>query len=219
VNRKYLLHAIILFIAIGNITQYFWAKTEFDIILPFTCFDALGLGALLCWISLYKPNYLKGIYKGLIVVIAALFIPFIIKLTIGSPSDLPGIIFSLIPAFVISYVLFNEGRKEAYKFSFILENRLLIFLGKLCYGLYLYHNILPHYLSLVFNKIHLNSYLPQLLADYYDYFFFITNFLLLIFISWLSWKYIEQPIVGLKKYFEPRFNKDVRFEKRQSYAA
>lgn len=217
--KKYLPYIFSLFILTGLLTQYFWAKTEFDITMPFTCFDALGLGALLSWVTLFQPQHLgKVVWATGSLVACSLAYFFGTKFIYGAFPYAPEIFFAALAGLVISYVVYIENR-EKKQFVFLLNNRFLIFIGKLCYGIYVYHNILPHYLLKVFDRLHVYNYLPSFLAKHFDVFFYIVNFGLLIFISWLSWIYIEKPILGLRKYFTGEKPKNIPFKPLQEGAA
>jgi peptidoglycan/LPS O-acetylase OafA/YrhL len=186
-SRKWMPYFIAIFILTGLAFQEFWTKSEFDIILPFACFDSLGIGALLSWVIKFKVQYLKQIILGLCVLVGGCLLYFFInKLAYGAFPLAPEIFFSAIAALVISYV----------------NNQVFIFLGKLCYGLYLYHNILPHYLMKLVDKTHLIDKLPSFFQRNFDNWFYAANFIILLSVSWLSWKFIEKPILGLRKRFE-----------------
>ena len=210
--KKYLPHIFSAFILIGLTTQYFWAKTEFDVIMPFTCFDALGLGALLTWVVQYQQQHLyKLVWTTGGLVLACLLYFFGMRLISGSFPYAPEIFFAALAGLVISYVVYVESQNKQ-KFFFILNNRFLIFIGKLCYGIYIYHNILPHYLLKTINKFGIYDVLPAFITRHFDVFFYLANFGLLILISWLSWKYIEKPILGLRKYFTTEKPKSLPFK-------
>jgi peptidoglycan/LPS O-acetylase OafA/YrhL len=217
--KKYLPYIFSLFILTGLLTQYFWARTEYDITLPFTCFDALGLGALLSWITMFQQQHLKkAVWATGLLVAGCLAYFFGGKAITGIFPYAPEIFFAAIAGLVISYVVYVENLNKQ-QFFFILNNRFLIFIGKLCYGIYVYHNILPHYLMKIMDKFQLYSYLPSWVLKYFDIFFYSVNFILLIFVSWLSWKYIEKPILGLKKYFQKESPKNIPFKTVQKSAA
>jgi peptidoglycan/LPS O-acetylase OafA/YrhL len=71
----------------------------------------------------------------------------------------------------------------------ILHNRPLRFIGKISYGMYLYHNFIPYNynLQIDFLSESLSMYFVQLL-----------RFLELIFVSLISWYFVEQPILKMK---------------------
>ena len=217
--KKYLPYIFSLFIITGLLTQHFWAQTEFDIIMPFTCFDALGLGALLSWVTMFRQQHLnKIVWATGLSVFGCLAYFFGAKLINGTFPYAPEIFFAAIAGLVISYVVHIENQNK-HQFLFILNNRFLIFMGKLCYGIYVYHNILPHYLMKIVNKFQLHDSLPAFITRYFDIFFYAINFSLLIFVSWLSWRFIEKPILGLKKYFVGDTSKNIPFKAVQKSAA
>ncbi len=87
----------------------------------------------------------------------------------------------------------------------ILRNPITVYLGKISYGLYVYHNFMP-WLVRCFRGIE-SAYpipIPPLLKDFGSNTLATLSlqFLLLIGISSLSWYYFERPLNKLKVYFE-----------------
>ncbi len=198
INRKYLIHTIICFIVVGIISQYLLWQSEFNTILTFACFDSLGLGALLAWINMYKPGWLPKTYTILCIAAPIVFITVIAEIITRNWYFLPlrtGT--SIFALWVITYVVYRYQTNKSKRF-FILDNKILIFVGTISYGIYLYHRIIPFFSPPVFNYI--NNYLP-LNNPIRISFLVIENLFLIIFVSWLSWKFIEKPILNLKKYF------------------
>ena len=72
-----------------------------------------------------------------------------------------------------------------------LENSILNFLGKISYGIYMYHPLVIH---LAFSLL-----LRSKIANHYLYYFLI--FSLSILISWLSYEFLESKFIRLKKKF------------------
>jgi peptidoglycan/LPS O-acetylase OafA/YrhL len=84
----------------------------------------------------------------------------------------------------------------------LLENKVVIYLGSISYGIYLYHNLIYNYYHLNENTIwaflannfsYLNSLNYELIVLK-----FLLNFILLVGIASFSWFYIEKPINRLK---------------------
>lgn len=201
INKKYLLHAIVGFIIIGIVSQSFITDMEFGYLPTYTCFDSFGIGALISWITIFRPQHIKKMYTIFRVLAIASLIIFIIvfinnnTIFIATQRTLR----SLMAAWVITYVIY-KGETDQLKFSFLFNNSILIFIGKISYGIYLYHLFLPWDLQILDNYI--NKYLPESAIMYIDYIHFAENLTLLILISWLSYTYMEKPITGLKKYFD-----------------
>ncbi len=202
-NKKYLLHIISAFILIGLVCQLITSNYYMSSILTFNCFDAFGLGALLSWIVTYHKSKLKSVYHSLTVLSIPLFLLFIIGAIQHKWTILPlRTITSLFTVWVVSHVLLNR-ESESPKFRWVLNNRVLIFLGKISYGLYLYHNLIPTMLNKQLINIYLNPMLPDILfKKYWTYLFLLENTLLLVCIAWVSYVFIEKPFLRLKNKFD-----------------
>lgn len=202
-NKKYLLHIITIFILIGVLSQYLMSGIKMSSLLTFTCFDAFGLGAFLAWMTTYAKEKLTKFYLIISVIASIATLFFILDAIEQKWTILPlRTIVSFITIWVITYIIIHRETKSL-KFKFILNNKILIFLGKISYGLYLYHNIIPGTLnSKIINK-YLNPLLPDLLyKKYWGQLFLLENVILLITISWLSFTLLEKRFLNLKKYFD-----------------
>ncbi len=209
-NRKYFPYIIAGFILIGVSSQYALAEVKLSTILTFTCFDAFGLGALLAWVLVYAEGKLKMLFRWLTVLgvlSVLLFCLCLIKDTWYVPLRT---LASLITLWLINYILlYRETNSMAFKL--VLNNRLLIFLGKISYGLYLYHNIIPQTLNLKIINPYLNPLLPDFLyKKHWELLFFFENAILVVCVSWLSFVFIEKKFLNLKKYFELEHEKNSR---------
>lgn len=201
-KKKNLLYIIVIFILIGVFGQMLTANIGMKSLLTFNCFDAFGLGALFSYFYTTQKDKLEEFYKvvaGLAII--SLFL-FLYGLFQHKSIFLPQRTFiSIITLFVITYIVrFDESISIIFKY--ILNNRVLIFLGKISYGIYLYHNFIPTLLNSKLINIYINPLLPDLLyKQYWGYLFLFENIVLLILISWLSFILIEKRFLNLKKYF------------------
>ena len=202
-NKKYFLQIISIFIFIGVLSQYLMSGVNMSSVLTFTCFDAFGLGAILAWIITYAMEKLKKFYLIISIISAISFCFFILGAIQHKWTLIPlRTIVSLITLWVITYIIINRDT-NSLKFKFIFNNRVLIFLGKISYGLYLYHNIIPSTLNSKIINIYINPLLPDLLyKKYWGQLYLLENIIILITISWLSFIFIEKRFLNLKKYFE-----------------
>jgi peptidoglycan/LPS O-acetylase OafA/YrhL len=202
INKKYLLHVITGFILIGVISQFLMSNIKMSEILTFCCFDAFGLGALLAWQVSYRPQKIKKFYAitSIVAVIAlALFITGIIQKQ-WNYVPLKTII-SVIALWIITYIVSNSA-SNTIRLKFFWNSSILIFLGRISYGIYLYHNIIPHMLNLNIINKYVNPLLPDFLyKTYWPQLYFVENVILLILIAWLSYTFIEKRFLNLKKYF------------------
>ena len=198
--RKYLPVAIGLFILTGFTSQLF-IKDHFDYLTTYSCLDAFGLGALLSWVYVYYLHHLKKTFR-VFSVLVIVYVSFTILYLLNLLPILPPTrtLVSLLAVWLIAYIMVKLQANKNHKFTFLLNNTKLIFLGKISYGVYLYHFYIPYLGIRLVNG--LQKLLPAFLQPYSFIFIGIGIFSLIIIFSWLSWRFIEMPIMRLKKYFE-----------------
>ena len=200
---KYLLPGIVVLSIAFKIAVFQESAPFFTFydVLPISCFDAFGIGAFLAYLSFSENSSLKAIFEripfsyGLILSIAGMLLVYRVGI-----SFLFGFFVSISSFFIIrkTFTGFKgfSGR--------ILNNRAIRYLGKISYGLYVYHNLMPwlwrcltcretdHPLPIgCLNSEMLSRPSVSLLAQ----------FVLLIVISSISWYAVEKPLNDLKVYF------------------
>src|SRR6478672_9647962 len=196
--KKYLLHLIALFIGIGIISQFLASDPEFSYVLPQTCLDALGLGGLLAWIVVYKPGWLSKTYQFIsIAAICSLMIMALDWLGLAFYHQWR-ILYSLLDTWMICYILINQQKRTPI--LSVLNNPILISIGKVSYGMYLYH-VLFFYLFWSKTMELFFRFIPFIQSNYYPYLFFVLNGCVLYLLCWLSWTLLEKPILDLKRLF------------------
>jgi len=202
-NKKYFLPIIVGCTLIGIGSQCLLYGVQNKDVLTFTCFDAFGFGASLAWVMTYAPQKLNQFYKILSYGAVVFLGIFYLHMTNPAFHDLPvRTLASFLALFVITYVVVKD-QNNTLKFKFIFNNKLLLFLGKLSYGIYLYHMFCYEILNLKFIDVYLNPLLPDSLnVDHRIALVFTENFLLTVLVSWLSYRYIEKPFLSLKKRFK-----------------
>ncbi len=201
VPKRWLPGLITAFILTGVISNYLVWHRLLGTVLTFTCFDSFGMGALLAWLQLSGRERIKKFLPYFGTAAIAAVILFAIGLWRFKHDIIPlRTLFSLMALWLLAYIVYYsaEGRLKG---NWILDNRVLIFLGKISYGIYLYHNFVP-----LINKYTLNAWLDPLLPDVIvaqtEKLHLIENLGMLILLSWLSYELIEKRFLALKKYFE-----------------
>ncbi len=199
VNKKYLPHVICFCIGLGIITEYILKDNTYGQVIPFTCLDSLGIGALLSWILVSCPSSFVKAYKCSVVLAWVFVIWLIMDLVLGRSMFLPTrLSLSILSAWLICYVVHKAMVHKKNRLGFLLDNKILVGVGKMSYGIYVYHFTLPNYSWHLFLKI--NKYYPPMNTTFT---LVVENFILLMVVSWLSYHYFELPITSLKKYFIP----------------
>jgi peptidoglycan/LPS O-acetylase OafA/YrhL len=200
--RKYLLGAILLFIIVGTGSGYIIASRQlgdFALTLPFSCFDAFGLGALLAFILVFHKNQLALTCRVTGVAAIICFIQAASMQTQWPLVLLPDrTVYAIIALWLIARIVLAQeaGRKP----SALLTNPRLVFIGKISYGMYLFHLPLAWDVSILYDLI--NHWLPAALMPYQAYIVFAENMVLLVGLAWASWVLFERPILRFKQYFE-----------------
>jgi peptidoglycan/LPS O-acetylase OafA/YrhL len=145
--------------------------------------ECMAIGAFGAY-ALFVNNkrLLEWVYTKPVQLLSLAMIPALIYLTPPAIQDGIHIVYSLLFIVIILNVSSNP-------FSLLkLENKYLVFLGSISYGMYMYHMFI---VVLVIRIIHsclgdLNAYLVN--ALYYIFALGLT-----IFVSWLSFRFFEQP--------------------------
>lgn len=196
IPKKHLLKAILGMIIFGPVFRSYlfvlngsseWVSTFVNILTP-SCMDCFGLGALLAFYQTFKKE--KAILKFKTAIVF-LIINLAIVFLFSEENMVSVFFFRFNISAICLYIIYGAAKGFKGMTGKILGNPVLIFLGKISYGLYLYHNFIP--------MIYKAMGLPVVNNIYFN---FISRIILLIIISSLSWYMIEKPVNSLKKYFK-----------------
>jgi peptidoglycan/LPS O-acetylase OafA/YrhL len=111
-----------------------------DLLTP-SCMQAFAAGGILSYYHVYKKN-ISSIYNQIFAILGLLALSILVLGYIGllpSIVDLRTLI-SIITVGLISSILYNPN---AVCFKYILGIQPVVFLGKISYGVYLFHNFIP----------------------------------------------------------------------------
>lgn len=162
-----------------------------------TKFDCMAIGALTAIIFDKNLHWFSKIAFHPVTQIISWLLYILIATEILSITDFVNHnVFSVACAFIILNVAFN------IKPIIGLENRLFDFLGRISYGLYVYHSIVLYLLALLLrDKL---SYLPNSLAVII---LILVVILITVAISWLSYEYFEKGFLKYKEKFSKVLSK------------
>ena len=202
VRKKWLPFVIGMFLTIGISTNYIITSKGWwvNIFTP-ACFDAFAVGAMLSFCSIYRHDIIKKLqrrYNWIFLFSFLLLLADIFNL-VSLPSRT---VHSLFAGNLVFYCLYQNKNRLA---NSILNNKWLQSMGKISYGIYLYHLFIPeiwgivtkyafeHHVDLLFNQS-----LPDNLKTTW---LFIQHLIIVLLLSKLSWHLIEKPINLLKGRF------------------
>jgi peptidoglycan/LPS O-acetylase OafA/YrhL len=193
-NRKWLLPLIVCCLATGIISQYAIAG-PFAEVLPVTCLHTFGLGALLSWIIVFKPFALAKVYKVLTMLMIPAALIFSVEVMAGNWKLVPvRLLTAVFTGWLIAFILLRQNRIPG-PMALVLNNKFLIFLGRISYGIYLYHAIIPHYTVRALTR--LNKHIPVVGG----HLLFMEQCIVVTLVAYTSWRLIESPVLTLKKHF------------------
>jgi peptidoglycan/LPS O-acetylase OafA/YrhL len=188
-----------------------------------TCLDAFGMGGILAYFFWSKNAPVKDFITNKVLLITSLVLYICVVLLAKQLSHGHNIITdvflrgfeSLLSLFIVGNAAYQFGKPStsfvSKSIKFFLENKLIVYIGRISYGIYLYHFFLYNpYISIPDNPNHpmkytlkilnkINQFLPQF-ADS-EFFKVLILYVIVITIATISWYLIEKPINSLKEKF------------------
>ncbi|WP_161597534.1 acyltransferase family protein [Fluviispira multicolorata] len=186
--KKYLLTIIILFLILSFIVNIFFLfsleNLNFSYKMPVTRFWEILFGSLLGYISLYKKRDDRKIINNIKSFLGLSFI-ILSLIFINSGKLFPGF-WALLPV-IGSYLIIDSGQ-NSYINRVFLANQYVVYLGLISYPIYLWHWPLITYNKLLFSDQ------PPLVS-------LIIVLILTIFLSMITYHFLEKPIKKVNKKF------------------
>jgi len=179
-----------------------------------SCLDSLGIGAILAFMTIYKTDQLKQIISNRI--LFALSCLSFLATMIFSYSFFSGDAKYNFVSMVFMRFFFNVmcfwilGWSVTFGYTGIikkiLENKAVVYLGRISYGMYLYHLFVPQFVAIIFHHFKINVFSSGSTIAFLA--MIIINISVTIIIASVSWYIIEKPMNNLKKYFS--YNKKLK---------
>lgn len=173
------------------------------VILTPSCMDTFAYGGLLAWQQYYRRTRVPFLKKAF-----ALIVPIWIIL-IATHQRL--LLLGFDRAFIsIGTMILIAGADVGYtnRFGKFLQHRWVTYLGKISYGIYLYHLLLPYVFWKLYNNLAYwlaqkkeGSLTPLTIVLVNPAISFVLYFTLTILFASASWYLLEKPISSLKRYF------------------
>jgi peptidoglycan/LPS O-acetylase OafA/YrhL len=207
VPRRRLLPVLLAIIALAPLYRFYavshypadfatgaYTKTTFSL----ACLDSLGLGALLA-IAFHSGWSGDTIQKYLVRFILPIGVGSLVALQLLAYYHItPGayITFSdTSVALIFCWLVGSASRGFKGAAGRLLEFRPLVYLGKITYGIYIFHNLVPFFLVAYFRSLGI----PYQEVGFVN---FILSSSMAILLAALSWHLFEQPVNNLKQYFD-----------------
>lgn len=181
--------AFVLLMSSGVIgqTESMLALKRFLAMSKFECMAIGAIGAY--WVHIKNDKILKLIYNKSVFLGAILSLPIMNYFSPEEVNDVVHLPYSVM--FII--IIMNISMKGAG--LKLLENKLFNFLGKISYGLYMYHMIM---VVLVIKTV---TYFQPELTLMVNFEIYVGAVFVTIFVAWLSYEYFEKPFLKLKQKF------------------
>jgi len=200
--KKHLLKVILISIAIGLTSclaiDYKYGEWEARVLL-LPCITAFAIGALWAHVQTYQQFEKIFINTALILLPACLILQFI-----NHNGDNRIILIRAVNSVIaVNAIVYTSRGKYNQVTKYIFNNNLLVKIGKVSYGMYLYHFILPKYYYLFINflqhKIKFSDKVLKIITLPPPA--YLIHLGLLFLITILSYNYIELAFLRLKKHF------------------
>ena len=210
IPRKRLVPFLIFMIILSIALRLYFHLADYEWMVNYVsmpmCLDSFGLGGLMAWMQLTRPQLFQKVFKNTIWIWVGLggwILVVYWSKTFVEIHNLANEVFDRLVSSIFCFFLIGkavlgfEGPMKKF-----LEHPVSNYMGKISYGMYVYHNFVynhfhtqnDHPTLRVLRKV--ESWVPALdnsMAFQLAYFFLLTTC-----ISALSWHFIEKPINSLK---------------------
>lgn len=202
------LFIIMVFIAIvirGLNAHYMVGYELFNYTMLPTALDCFGIGSILAYLKEFRPQKLQAVLKHKHIILSGIILS-IFTFHYGLPlfQQMTGRFLNALVSFYLVGIATTISFKGITKR--VLENKALMYFGKISYGIYIYHLLIIGSFGIYFNSfwdtLTLNGYQNEILLKQLFEFFYAL--ILTIIAATLSFELIEKRFLNLRKYFEYR---------------
>jgi peptidoglycan/LPS O-acetylase OafA/YrhL len=140
-----------------------------------TALMSLGIASIIAYVSYFTLNFV-GVLEGRGVILSWIMTALVAPTALGA--------------------VWLAARGVRGPVGWLMELTPLVYLGRISYGLYIFHPFIPPGVAKVLRSLHVpiaGMFAPQLL--------FALNLVVLVGVSSLSWHFFEKRINGLKRFF------------------
>lgn len=174
------------------------------------CMDALGIGALLAYLKLNKAGLLEQLLKKIYIPFIALCLFIIVVFLLKDTGIISETLFRFFVSVCSFFLIGCSIFKMNNRFGRFLENKVIQYLGRISYGLYLYHFIVSSLLNGWYHNYwdSIATSIPAVLR-YNSYLISFPLYLAItIALASLSYYIIEKPFLKLKEKIENKWKQN-----------
>lgn len=199
--RRHLLWAIGVLLLGGILFRgYGYSQGDLDGVLTPASFDAFGFGALWAWYTTDGSNRMDEFRKRLPWAAVSAFVLMIGLLMLPGDQVMVVLFQRTLISVIALYFVVGGSFGFTGLLGAILNNQAFQYIGRISYGIYVFHMIVPGYIVplilKVMNKV-LRGHVPDL--GYWGHRLF--SLAVLIAVASVSWYALEKPINSLKRYY------------------
>ncbi|WP_232540961.1 acyltransferase family protein [Spirosoma endbachense] len=177
---------------------YGYTQGNLDGVLTPASFDAFGLGALWAYIVTERHDALPDFLKKLSVAAALSLLGFIALQFLPGDHVLVVLFQRLFIAALSLFIIVRASMGIKGPVGQVLNNKALQYVGRISYGIYVFHMLVPGFVTPFIMKV-FNRFGFTLTLGYWSHRF--VSLLALLVVASLSWYLFEKPINELKRYF------------------
>lgn len=201
---KTLIYFILTYLSLKIFLRFINEHGVYYRLINLCCFDCMAIGGIGAYLVHNKSKYLKFLFSPFSQVISWLFL---FVSVFYKPVHLFSVIDTEVHALFYLVIILNVS--ENSKTIINLENKIFDFIGRISYGIYVYHVTVMILLSQIFK--HVFNYLPtNSLLDYI--LVFAITIITVLGISYLSFNYFESYFLKLKNKYS-KIESDTNMQK------
>ncbi|MGZ3853107.1 MAG: acyltransferase family protein [Flavisolibacter sp.] len=197
--KRSLLAAILSCIILGLVSQLLASNHEFGHLPTYTCLDSLAIGGLIAFLFTYHPELLRLYHKPLAILAALCCLIIFVNCFFHYYIPILRFLHAIISAWLVNHILLYREKQSLL--NRVLNSNPLVKIGKVSYGIYVYHMLYVFVAGQLWYKYIFDHYSSFINRQFEPWIFLLINFPILYFTARLSWKFIESPFLSLKTYF------------------
>ncbi|WP_439556118.1 acyltransferase family protein [Dyadobacter sp.] len=202
VPLRYMKRTLIATVILGSASRWVLGYFGYNegVLMP-TCLDSFGLGAIWAYVSYYDKSVVKFLKVLNVLALAGLAV--FLFICFNNVDALPKTLLfrtsmSLFCLYLVAKASYGSGFPSII--GSILDNAFMRHIGRISYGLYVYHMLVPTLVVPLIVKI-CNRFL-HITLDFSNYSLKLVSLIVLILLATASWYIFEAPFIKLKKYFQ-----------------